>query len=145
MEREAKPQLPDRLAAFRALRTYESAYQAALKDGFSDRSVSAWMASRSKLEQAMRTPGKFALGHTVATRGAIEALREASHFPVEFLIRHKHGDWGELDPEDRAENERSLVLGYRLLSAYDTRNKERLWVVTEADRSSTTLLLPEDY
>ena len=116
-----------------------------MKDGFSDRSIATWMSARIKLEKAMRRPGKFELGHTVATRGAIEAMREASHFPVEFLIRHKHGDWGELDPEDRAENERSLSLGYRLLSAYDTRKEERIWVVTEADRSSSTILLPSEY
>ncbi len=145
MEREPRPQPPDRLAALRALRRYESAYQATVNDHYSPDSLAVWLQARLKLEKAMLAPGKFALGHTGATRGAIEAMREASHFPVEFLIRHKHGDWGELDPEDRAENERSLALGHRLLSAYDTRNKERLWVITEADRSSSTILLPEDY
>jgi len=145
MERERRPQLPDRLAALRALRRYETAYQATVNDHYSPDSLAVWLQARLKLEKAMLRPGKFELGHTVSTRGAIEALREASHFPVEFLIRHKHGDWGELDPEDRAENERSLSLGHRLLSAYDTRKEERIWVITEATRESTTLLLPSDY
>jgi hypothetical protein len=145
MEREAKPQPPDRLAAFRALTRYQAAYQTAVQDGFSNQSMAAWLEARTKLESALLSPGKFPLGQTSATRGAIEAMREASHHPAEFLIRHKHGDWGELDSHDRKENERSLRLGYRLLSAYGTRHKEQLWVITEADRSSTVLLLPSEY
>ena len=80
-----------------------------------------------------------------ATVSAHEAIGAAFHLPAEFLIRHKNGDWGELDPEDRRENERALVFGSRLLSAYATRTGEALWVITEADRSATTLLLPEEY
>ena len=70
---------------------------------------------------------------------------QPDHIPPEFLLRHKHGDWGVLDEEERQENERSLIRGWRLLSAYDTRLSERLWVITEADRSATTILLPDEY
>jgi hypothetical protein len=90
-------------------------------------------------------PGKFELGRTVATPGSLSAIEEAGHHPVEFLLRHKRGDWGELDPEDIRENERALRQGSRLLSAYSTRLQDRLWVITEWDRSATTLLLPEEY
>ena len=97
------------------------------------------------LTQELARPGRFELGRTVATIGAHNALVAALHLPAEFLIRHKHGDWGELDPEDRRANEQALLNGSRLLSAYSTRAGERLWVITEWDRSATTLLLPEEY
>ena len=80
-----------------------------------------------------------------AAPGATEALFAAQQIPPEFLLRHVHGDWGELCAEDRRENERSLRLGNRLLSAYRTRTDEKLWVITEWDRSATTLLLPTEY
>ncbi len=90
-------------------------------------------------------PGKFELGQTVATPGALDAMAIAGHIPPEFLLRHKHGDWGELPEEDVRENERALRYGSRLFSAYATRTGEKLWVITEWDRSATTLLLPEEY
>ena len=73
---------------------------------------------------------------------------------VEFLrsftlecYNHKAGigDWGDVPPEDAAENELSLRKGFRLLSAYHTKDKEKIWIITEADRSVTTLLLPAEY
>ena len=88
---------------------------------------------------------KFPLGHIVGTPDALAGLAEAGQTPQEFICRHQVGDWGELDAEDRAENERSLKDGCRLLSAYTLRDGTRLWIITEADRSSTTLLLPEEY
>lgn len=94
---------------------------------------------------ALRRPGRFDLGQAVMTVGAQEALRAARQAPPEFLLRHKHGDWGELPEEDVRENEWSLAHGERLLSAYRTRTDEKLWVITERDRSVTTLLLPEEY
>jgi hypothetical protein len=60
-------------------------------------------------------------------------------------LRHKHGDWGELPKEGVQENERSLEHGAKLFSAYQTRTDEKLWVITEWDRSVTTLLIPEEY
>lgn len=102
-------------------------------------------AGEQLLIRELGKPGKFPMGQIVATPAAMTAMEDAGHIPPEFLIRHKYGDWGELDPEDRQENELSLINGWRLLSAYSTRLSERLWVITEADRSVTTLLLPEDY
>jgi hypothetical protein len=97
------------------------------------------------LVQELHRSGKFELGQMVMTPGADTAMREARQVPLEFLLRHKHGDWGELPPEDVRENEWSLQHGARLLSAYRTRLDEKLWVITEWDRSVTTLLLPEEY
>ena len=65
--------------------------------------------------------------------------------PGEFLTRHVNREWGELPDEDRKENENSLEHGFRLLSAHRTNASDRLWILTEADRSVTTLLLPEEY
>jgi hypothetical protein len=99
----------------------------------------------SLLSIALLLPGRFELGQLVATPGALTALGEAGHIPPEFLLRHKHGDWGDLDPDDVAENERAVREGSRVFSAYRTRLDEKFWVITEWDRSVTTLLLPEDY
>jgi len=90
-------------------------------------------------------PGRFALGTPLMTPGASEALLASHQIPPEFLLPHKHGDWGELDAEDRRQNERALLHGGRLFSAYRTRTEARLWVITEWDRNATTLLLPEEY
>jgi len=91
------------------------------------------------------TLARFPLGQLVATPGALQALIEAGDSPTSFLQRHVVGDWGELDEEDRQENERSVSSGCRLLSAYATSTGTRIWIITEADRSATTLLLPEEY
>lgn len=88
---------------------------------------------------------KFNLGQLVATPGALAAIEEADQSPIEFLIRHQSGDWGEICKEDRRENELSLKHGFRLLSAYRTTKGVKLWVITEADRSATTILLPDEY
>jgi len=85
------------------------------------------------------------LGAIVATPGALELLKEVSVRPEVLLQRHVNRDWGELSPEDAEENELSLREGFRLLSAYRLRGEEKIWVITEADRSSTTLLLPSEY
>lgn len=80
-----------------------------------------------------------------ATPGALKALRRSGETALAYFARHMRGDWGEVDEADRAENELSLVHGFRLLSAYHTSAGEKLWVITEADRSATTILLPEEY
>jgi hypothetical protein len=87
----------------------------------------------------------FELGQIVATPGALAALKKAGQQPGEFLTRHVNRDWGDLDEDDRKENEYSLEHGFRLLSAYKTNAGDRVWIITEADRSVTTLLLPEEY
>lgn len=88
---------------------------------------------------------KFSLGTVVATPGALRALEESGESAFDLLYRHASGDWGELDEHDKRENELSLVHGFRLLSAYKLKSGEKIWVISEADRSVTTLLLPEDY
>lgn len=92
----------------------------------------------------MKQP-KFPLGQVVATPGALSALTEVGQTPQEFIRQHVVGDWGELDDHDRRENERSLKDGRRLSAAYHLRGGTKLWVITEAVRSATTLLLPEEY
>jgi hypothetical protein len=89
-------------------------------------------------------PGPLPLGRVVATPGALEMLAVAEVDPGELLERHRCGDWGELDEEDRLENERSLENGWRMLSSYRV-GGEKVWIITEADRSATTILLPEEY
>ena len=93
------------------------------------------------------TPTKplFPLGQIVATPGALAALEKSGQTPAEFLARHTKGEWGELSEEDRKENQFSLQRGFRLLSSYRTHAGDRLWIITESDRSVTTLLLPEEY
>lgn len=88
---------------------------------------------------------RFALGQTFITPGAEEALLIAGQTAIEFLRRHMSGDWGELSDEDVKENELSLKKGFRLLSAYQTGKGQKLWIITEADRSTTTVLLPSEY
>jgi hypothetical protein len=75
----------------------------------------------------------------------LQALEKAGQQPQEFLNRHANGDWGEVDASDAKENELSLQRGFRLLSSYTTAAGDRLWIITEADRSATTLLLPGEY
>jgi hypothetical protein len=88
---------------------------------------------------------KFSLGRIVGTPGALAALQQATASPSEFLWRHEHGDWGDLDEEDKQENERSLIHGSRVFSAYVLTTGVRIWAITEADRSVTTILLPSEY
>jgi hypothetical protein len=90
-------------------------------------------------------PAKFPLGQVVATPGALEAFKDANQQPFEFIARHVNGDWGEVDEHDRQENEHSLQHGFRLLSVYTLNTGVKIWIITEADRSSTTILLPEEY
>lgn len=87
----------------------------------------------------------FPLGRIVVTPGALAALERANQSAALFLTRHAGGDWGELDRADIAENEYSMAHGFRLLSRYTTAVGEKLWIITEADRSATTVLLPDEY
>ena len=96
------------------------------------------------MQQLSKQPA-FELGQIVATPGALAALEKAGQQPGEFLARHVNREWGDLDEDDRKENEYSLEHGFRLLSAYKTNAGDRVWIITEADRSVTTLLLPEEY
>lgn len=91
------------------------------------------------------TPIRFPLGRLLATPGALAALAVVESSGAEYLVRHVAGDWGDLDAEDRAANDRALLDGTRLLSAYRLSSGQKLWIITEADRSATTLLLPSEY
>ena len=96
------------------------------------------------MQQTERKP-LFDLGQLVATPGALAALEKTGQNAMEFLSRHIRGDWGDLPREDKDENQLSLEKGFRLLSSYRTTAGDKIWVITEADRSHTTLLLPDEY
>jgi hypothetical protein len=88
---------------------------------------------------------KFSPGNIVATPGVLEAFRASGDDPLAYVVRHLAGDWGDLSEEDRRDNDLSLRLGFRLLSAYKLSNGTKVWIITEADRSATTILLPDEY
>ncbi len=95
---------------------------------------------------------KFALGRIVATPGAVKVLETANQDPMEFIMRHEAGDWSEIPyPEDREMNDEAIAHDGdpkrmdRVLSVYKTLKGEELWIITEADRSVTTILLPKEY
>jgi hypothetical protein len=87
----------------------------------------------------------FRLGRVVATPGAIEALEKAKTTAWELISRHVVGDFGEVDAEDWQANLNAIKDESRILSAYTLTTGERLWVITEADRSSTCVLRPDEY
>ena len=88
----------------------------------------------------------FTLGQVVATPGALKAIEVSGDSLSSYLSRHITGDWGELNAHDRKENELSLGQGFRLMSVYTLSiTGVKIWVITEADRSSTCILLPEEY
>jgi len=86
---------------------------------------------------------KFELGEIVITRGANVEIDKP--IVMASLRRHHCGDWGDLDDEDRLANERALAQGGRLLSVYLSQKKERFYIITEAERSATTILMPDEY
>ena len=88
---------------------------------------------------------RFELGVVVATPGALEVLGSFEVSPSELVERHASGDWGDVPSEDARENEYSLKYGFRVLSSYPLPSGERIWIITEADRISTCLLLPREY
>jgi hypothetical protein len=88
---------------------------------------------------------RFTLGQIVATPDVLEACRRTGEIPQTFSTRHAAGDWGDLDQDDKAENDRSVEQVCRILSAYHLSDGTKIWVITEADRSSTCLLLPDEY
>jgi hypothetical protein len=102
-----------------------------------------WLKFRRKLEMMLEP--KFSLGRVFLTQGAKEALTESKQDAFEFLSLHQTVNWGIVGKEDAEENEFSLKNGFCLLSAYKTFRNVKLWIITEADRSSTTLLLPSEY
>ena len=85
------------------------------------------------------------LGQVVATPGAIDAMRLAGVSPMELLVRHASGDWGQVDAEDWHANDMAIANAERILSVYPLHTGETIWIITEGDRSVTTLLLPSEY
>ena len=88
----------------------------------------------------------FTLGQLVATPGALAAIGVSGDDLSAYFARHQSGDWGDIDAHDRRENQLSLEQGFRLMSAYTLSiTGAKIWIITEADRSSTCILLPEEY
>ncbi len=87
----------------------------------------------------------FPPGQVVTTPGALQAMEDAGNSPYGFLQRHLRGDWGDVCDDDRKENDLSVEQGFRILSSYKTAKGKTIWLITEADRSATTFLLPEEY
>lgn len=87
----------------------------------------------------------FRLGQIVATPGALELLERAAVNGHDLLLRHQCGDWGSVPPEDGDANRDAVLNGCRILSSYFLTDDERVWIITEADRSVTTMLLPDEY
>jgi hypothetical protein len=99
----------------------------------------------SAVQAAEHGERKFPLGQLAITPGTLAALAVNQQTSSIFLRRHWRGDWGELDAEDVQENEHSLANGFRLLSVYTLKDGTRIWIITEADRSATTIVLPSEY
>ncbi|MGH7782276.1 MAG: hypothetical protein ACREO5_00305, partial [Candidatus Binatia bacterium] len=87
----------------------------------------------------------FSLGNLVATPAALAALERTGEDARSFIRRHITGDWGDLSQTDKQENDCAIDIPLRILSAYTLKDQTKIWVITEADRSSSTILLPEDY
>ncbi len=101
-----------------------------------------------KPEKPERAERKFPLGQIVMTSGVNDLVAENTEFAkfaLESLRRHASGDWGNLDPEDKKENEYALTRRLRLFSAYEKPPLPKIWIITEADRSVTTTLFPSEY
>ncbi len=89
--------------------------------------------------------GKFLLGKLVATPGAVQAMARSGQDPAVLLTRHRNADWGDVCKEDREANDMAIFSGDHLLSAYHLPDGTKVWVVTEGDKSATTILLPTSF
>lgn len=87
----------------------------------------------------------FALGKVVATPGALDTMTQLDIVPLALIHRHVTGDWGDLGAEDQQQNRLAIRSGLRIFSSYKISASVKIWIITEADRSSTTLLLPGEY
>lgn len=87
----------------------------------------------------------FLLGSLVATPGAVAKMEVHGISPITLINRHVSGDWSELPEEDRKSNHEAIKYGSRVFSSYMIAHGVKIWIITEADRSSTTILLPEEY
>ena len=101
--------------------------------------------SEEKSKSGNQRTMSFPLGQVFATPGGLEALQRSNQSAIGFLARHLRGDWGEVCAEDWAANDQAVKEGTRLLSAYKTSLGEKIWIITEWDRSVSTLLLASEY
>jgi len=92
-----------------------------------------------------RQPVNLRLGRLLSTPDAIAALAKAGQDPLELINRHRTGDWGDVDVQDWAANDQAVIQGERVLSAFTLKDGVRIWIITEADRAATTVLLPDEY
>jgi hypothetical protein len=99
----------------------------------------------SNISTVNRPAVNLPLGQLVVTPGALAALNKTSETGRELVDRHGRGDWGEFGSEDWAANDRAVSGGDRVLSAYRLKDQTKIWIITEMDRSATTLLLPDEY
>lgn len=107
------------------------------------RNVATHMGLTVKIsQQAMKL---FSLGQLRITPGALDAISKAGQSPLELVDRHQRGDWGDVCEADRKQNDLSVRNGFRVFSSYHTESDWKIWVITEADRSATTVLLPSEY
>lgn len=100
------------------------------------------------MTQAISLPADrplFPLGQVLATPGALALLQQLGMSPLALIQRHVHGDWGCVPIDDAEQNRWALDNDARLLSSYQVAANVRVWIITEADRSATTILLPEEY
>ena len=88
---------------------------------------------------------RFKLGQVVATPGALAALEASGESLLNYVQRHVSGDWGIVHDHDRRENETAIIIQMRIMSVYLLKSGVRIWIITEADRTSTCVLLPEEY
>lgn len=88
---------------------------------------------------------RFKPGRILITQGASKVLEQEQLDPMTFICRHLTGDWGLACAEDAQANEEGVNEGYRIMSVYQTPGGQKVWIITEADRSATTLLLPDEY
>lgn len=94
---------------------------------------------------ANHKPALFPLGQLVATPGALQLLEQHNIVPMQLITRHRSGDCGDIDPADAKSNAEALRYGARILSSYRLAEGRKIWIITEADRSATTILLPSEY
>jgi len=104
-----------------------------------------WLKFRRKLEVLNESKVLFPLGAVYLTVGAREALENSNQLPNEFLVKHQSGNWGLVCKEDAEENDFSVKEGFRVLSAYNLDSGVKIWIITESDRSSSTILCPNEF
>jgi hypothetical protein len=97
------------------------------------------------LAASIPQPARFQAGQLLMTAGIKDLVVKEKLNLIPYVVRHLNGDWGDIPAEDARANQAALRDGDRLLSAYQVTSEARVWIITESDRSATTVLLPEEY